>query len=106
MKMRIDKPLILALDFPSLDKTLEILDKVDPTTCRVKVGKQLFVSEGPRAIKTIKRLGFDIFLDLKFHDIPNTVKEACIAAADLGVWMVNVHASGGRAMLEAASMLI
>ena len=103
MKMRIDKPLILALDFPSLDNTLKILDQVDPTTCRVKVGKQLFVSEGPRAIKTIKRLGFDIFLDLKFHDIPNTVKEACIAAADLGVWMVNVHASGGRAMLEAAS---
>ena len=98
-----EKPLILALDFPSIEKSVEVLDKLDPVSCRVKVGKQLFVSEGPRAIKKIQELGFEVFLDLKFHDIPNTVKEACLAAADLGVWMVNIHASGGRAMLEAAS---
>ncbi len=98
-----EKPLILALDFSSIEKTLEVLDKLDPVSCRVKVGKQLFVSQGQRAVKKIQELGFEIFLDLKFHDIPNTVKEACLAAADLGVWMVNIHASGGRAMLEAAS---
>ena len=98
-----EKPLILALDFSSIEKTVEVLDKLDPASCRVKVGKQLFVSEGPKVIKKIQGLGFEIFLDLKFHDIPNTVKEACLAAADLGVWMVNIHASGGRAMLEAAS---
>ena len=98
-----EKPVILALDFSSIEKTVEVLDKLDPASCRVKVGKQLFVSEGPKVIKKIQGLGFEIFLDLKFHDIPNTVKEACLAAADLGVWMVNIHASGGRAMLEAAS---
>ena len=98
-----EKPLILALDFSSIEKTVEVLDKLDPASCRVKVGKQLFVSQGQRAVKKIQELGFEIFLDLKFHDIPNTVKEACLAAADLGVWMVNIHASGGRAMLEAAS---
>ena len=101
--MRMEKPVILALDFSSIEKTVEVLDKLDPASCRVKVGKQLFVSEGPKVIKKIQKLGFEIFLDLKFHDIPNTVKEACLAAADLGVWMVNIHASGGRAMLEAAS---
>ena len=69
----------------------------------MKVGKQLFVNEGPSVVKKIQELGFEVFLDLKFHDIPNTVKEACLVAADLGVWMVNIHASGGRAMLEAAS---
>ena len=98
-----EKPVILALDFSSIEKTVEVLDKLDPASCRVKVGKQLFVSEGPKVIRKIQGLGFEIFLDLKFHDIPNTVKEACLAAADLGVWMVNIHASGGRAMLEAAS---
>ena len=101
--MRMEKPVILALDFSSIEKTVEVLDKLDPASCRVKVGKQLFVSEGPKVINKIQKLGFEIFLDLKFHDIPNTVKEACLAAADLGVWMVNIHASGGRAMLEAAS---
>ena len=98
-----EKPLILALDFSSLEETVAILDKLDPVDCRVKVGKQLFVNEGPSAVKKIQELGFEVFLDLKFHDIPNTVKEACLVAADIGVWMVNIHASGGRAMLEPSS---
>ena len=97
------KPVIVALDFPSLNETLPFLEKLDPELCRVKVGKQLFVEVGPLAVKRIQDFGFDIFLDLKFHDIPNTVKEACLAVADLGCWMVNVHAGGGRVMLEAAS---
>jgi orotidine-5'-phosphate decarboxylase len=101
--VRRDKPVIVALDFPDAAATLAMLGKLDPAYCRVKVGKELFTRCGPDLVRSIMRTGFEVFLDLKFHDIPNTVGAAVAAAADLGVWMVNVHASGGRAMLEAAS---
>lgn len=95
-------PLIIALDHASLDAALPLVDQLDPQRCRLKVGKELFVRSGPQALKTLHQRGFDIFLDLKFHDIPNTVAAAVHAAADHGVWMVNVHASGGRQMMQAA----
>jgi orotidine-5'-phosphate decarboxylase len=100
--MKDTKPLIIALDYPTARAALDLLDLLDPALCRVKVGKELFTRAGPELVKQIHQLNFDVFLDLKFHDIPNTVAGAVTAAADLGVWMVNVHASGGRAMLEAA----
>jgi orotidine-5'-phosphate decarboxylase len=96
------KQIIVALDFPDASATLRMLDALDPDLCRVKVGKELFTRCGPELVRQIGRAGFDVFLDLKFHDIPNTVAGAVSAAEELGVWMVNVHASGGRAMLEAA----
>ena len=99
-------PLIIALDYPSLDEALACAQKLDPIKVRLKVGKQLFTSEGPRVLDALHRLGFDVFLDLKFHDIPNTVASAVGAATDLGVWMVNVHASGGRRMMEAAAAAV
>jgi len=95
-------PLIIALDYPSLDEALVCARTLDPKKVRLKVGKQLFTSEGPRVLDALHGLGFDVFLDLKFHDIPNTVAGAVGAAADLGVWMVNVHASGGSRMMRAA----
>ncbi len=95
--------IIVALDFPTQDAALELARQLDPTRCRVKVGKELFTREGPAVVHALHALGFEVFLDLKFHDIPNTVAKALDAAADLGVWMVNVHATGGRAMLQAAS---
>ena len=79
---------------------LTIVEQLDPTLCRVKVGKELFTHEGPSVVQQLQQKGFDVFLDLKFHDIPNTTAQAVCAAADLGVWMVNVHASGGRKMME------
>ncbi len=100
--MKNSKPLIVALDFPDSRAALELLGKLDPTLCRVKVGKEMFTRYGPDLVKQIGKTGFEIFLDLKFHDIPNTVAGAVAAAADLGVWMVNVHAGGGRVMMEAA----
>ncbi len=96
------KPVIVALDFPSLDDAVALAQRLDPAACRVKVGKELFTRAGPDAVTRLVGLGFEVFLDLKFHDIPNTVAGACRAAADLGCWMVNVHAGGGRAMMEAA----
>ena len=96
-------PLIVALDFPTLDQAIACAQRLDPKVVRVKVGKQLFTSEGPAVLFALHNLGFDVFLDLKFHDIPNTVAGAVSAAADLGVWMVNVHAWGGRRMMEAAA---
>ncbi|MGM0784845.1 MAG: orotidine-5'-phosphate decarboxylase [Pseudomonadota bacterium] len=95
-------PLIIALDHPSLDAALCLADRLDPTRCRVKVGKELFTRSGPDVVEALHGRGFDVFLDLKFHDIPNTVAGAVQAAAEQGVWMVNVHASGGRRMMEAA----
>lgn len=95
-------PLIIALDHASLDAALPLVDQLDPQRCRLKVGKELFVRSGPQTLKTLHQRGFDVFLDLKFHDIPNTVAAAVHAAADHGVWMVNVHASGGRQMMQAA----
>lgn len=95
-------PIIVALDYPSLDAAAAMADRLNPAECRVKVGKELFTRCGPDVITMLRERGFDIFLDLKFHDIPNTVASAVAVAADLGVWMVNVHASGGARMMTAA----
>ena len=100
-----ENKIIIPLDLDQLD-ALNLAKELDPRKCRLKVGSQLFTSSGPKLIKDLKSLGFDVFLDLKFHDIPNTVYEAIKSAADLGVWMINVHASGGRAMLEASKKAI
>ncbi|WKD29712.1 orotidine-5'-phosphate decarboxylase [Halomonas sp. KG2] len=101
--MSTDTPLIIALDYSSLDAALCMADQLDPKRCRVKVGKELFTRSGPAVLEALHGRGFEIFLDLKFHDIPNTVAGAVQAAAEQGVWMVNVHASGGRKMMEAAA---
>jgi orotidine-5'-phosphate decarboxylase len=98
----IDKPIVVALDYAQATPALELARRLDPARCRLKVGKQLFTREGPEVVARLQGLGFQIFLDLKFHDIPNAVAGACRAAADLGVWMINVHASGGPKMMEAA----
>lgn len=98
-----ERPLIVALDFPDERQALAMAAALDPAHCRVKVGKELFTRCGPPIVQRLAQEGFDVFLDLKFHDIPNTVAAACAAAADLGCWMINVHASGGRAMMEAAA---
>ncbi|MDI7717859.1 orotidine-5'-phosphate decarboxylase [Acinetobacter baumannii] len=92
--------IIVALDAKSQYDALKIVEQLDPTLCRVKVGKELFTHEGPSVVKKLQEENFEVFLDLKFHDIPNTTAQAVCAAADLGVWMVNVHASGGRKMME------
>ncbi|EPG8883824.1 orotidine-5'-phosphate decarboxylase [Acinetobacter baumannii] len=92
--------IIVALDAKSQYDALKIVEQLDPTLCRVKVGKELFTHEGPSVVKKLQEEKFEVFLDLKFHDIPNTTAQAVCAAADLGVWMVNVHASGGRKMME------
>lgn len=97
-----DPRVIVALDYPSADEALALSNKLDPSQCRVKVGKELFTRAGPGLVEHLQGQGFDVFLDLKFHDIPNTTAQACRAAAELGVWMVNVHALGGRRMMEAA----
>jgi orotidine-5'-phosphate decarboxylase len=95
-------PLIIALDFAVRSELDVLVDKLDPSLCRLKVGKELFTLYGPEVVRDLQRRGFDVFLDLKFHDIPNTTAAAVAAAADLGVWMVNVHASGGTKMMSAA----
>ena len=97
-----DPRIIIALDYPNAQPALALADRLEPSQCRLKVGKQLFTATGPDLIEQLMQRGFEIFLDLKFHDIPNTTAQACKAAASLGVWMVNVHALGGRKMLEAA----
>ncbi len=96
-------PIIVALDFSSLSSAMKKAEQLDPKLCKVKVGKELFTKVGPHSVTSLRKLGFDVFLDLKFHDIPNTVARACEAAADLGCWMVNLHASGGRTMMETAA---
>ncbi len=101
--MNIDKSkVIVALDFASVEDAMALVSRLDPNLCRVKVGKELFTLAGPELVRSLVKAGFDVFLDLKYHDIPNTVANACAVAAELGVWMVNVHASGGRRMMEAA----
>ncbi|MCF6338099.1 MAG: orotidine-5'-phosphate decarboxylase [Gammaproteobacteria bacterium] len=100
--MTVDPKIIVALDFPGADAALHLAKLLDPAQCRVKVGKELFTRAGPVVVEQLQQLGFDVFLDLKYHDIPNTTAQACRAAAELGVWMVNVHALGGRRMMEAA----
>lgn len=97
-----DPRVIVALDFANADDAINLAKSINPTQCRVKVGKELFTRAGPPLIEQLHKLGFQVFLDLKFHDIPNTVAQACRAAAELGVWMVNVHTLGGRRMMEAA----
>ncbi|MFT4517944.1 MAG: orotidine-5'-phosphate decarboxylase [Halioglobus sp.] len=96
------KPVIVALDFPTAGEALALAEQLSPELCRVKVGKELFTRAGPALVEKLQHSGFDVFLDLKFHDIPNTVAGAVRAAGELGVWMVNVHASGGSRMMEAA----
>lgn len=97
-----DSKIIVALDFSSLTETEVFLKKIKGQHCKVKVGKELFTTEGPNIVKLIQQYGFETFLDLKFHDIPNTVSRAIKASCNLGVWMVNVHASGGKQMMLAA----
>ncbi len=98
-----DPKILIALDYPAAAPALELVQRLDPSLCRLKVGKELFTTAGPALVEQFMQRGFDVFLDLKFHDIPNTTAQACKAAAALGVWMVNVHALGGRKMLEAAA---
>lgn len=94
--------IVIALDYAEPQSALALVERLEPSRCRLKVGKELFTRGGPQLVEVLRRKGFEIFLDLKFHDIPNTVAGACAAAADLGVWMVNVHALGGRRMMMAA----
>jgi orotidine-5'-phosphate decarboxylase len=96
------KNIIVPLDVPDAEAALALASRLDAKLCRVKVGKELFVAAGPAVVAKLQERGFEVFLDLKFHDIPNTVAGACRAAAKLGVWMMNVHASGGEAMMRAA----
>ncbi|HBU8786585.1 TPA: orotidine-5'-phosphate decarboxylase [Escherichia coli] len=97
-----NSPVVVALDYHNRDAAMAFVDKIDPRDCRLKVGKEMFTLFGPQFVSELQQRGFDIFLDLKFHDIPNTAAHAVAAAADLGVWMVNVHASGGARMMAAA----
>lgn len=98
-----DRPIIVALDFPAAADALALADRLDPSLCRVKVGKELFTVAGPAVVEALQTKGFDVFLDLKYHDIPNTVAGACRASTRLGTWMLNVHAAGGTRMLQAAA---
>ena len=91
----IKSPVIVALDNMTMVASLALADQLDPALCRLKVGKELFTRCGPDIVKNLQQRQFDVFLDLKFHDIPNTTAQAVLAAAELGVWMVNVHASAG-----------
>lgn len=104
--MPISSPVIVALDYPDAAQALSMADQLDPAKVRVKVGKEIFTRSGPAIVEGLNNKGFDVFLDLKFHDIPNTVAGAVAAAADMGVWMVNVHAGGGQRMMEAAANAI
>ena len=97
-----DPRIIVALDFAAQEDALALAAMLDPKLCRLKVGKELFTAAGPVLVERLAGSGFEVFLDLKFHDIPNTVASACKAAAKLGVWMLNVHALGGSRMMEAA----
>ncbi|MEG1466627.1 MAG: orotidine-5'-phosphate decarboxylase [Hafnia sp.] len=99
----ITSPILVALDYADKNAALAFVDNIDPRDCRLKVGKEMFTLFGPQFVRELQQRQFEIFLDLKFHDIPNTAAHAVAAAADLGVWMVNVHASGGARMMTAAS---
>lgn len=101
--LHVRSPIVVALDFPSQHAALALAKQLDPNLCRVKVGKELYTRCGPSIVEHLHALGFDVFLDLKFHDIPNTTAQAVGVAADMGVWMVNVHASGGQRMMEACA---
>jgi orotidine-5'-phosphate decarboxylase len=97
-----DAKVIVALDYANAKDALSLVNQLDPALCKLKVGKELFTSAGPQLVEQLVAKNFKVFLDLKFHDIPNTVAKACEAASNLGVWMLNVHASGGSAMMKAA----
>ena len=97
-----ESKIIVALDFASSSRAVSFIDSLDPKLCRLKIGKELFTAAGPGLVETMIRKEFDVFLDLKFHDIPNTVANAVRVAADLGVWMLNIHTSGGSTMMKAA----
>lgn len=99
-------PIIVALDFPTAEQALNLATQLNPKVCRVKVGKELFTRAGPQVVTALQSQGFEVFLDLKYHDIPNTCAQAVLAAADLGVWMINVHASGGLKMMSSAKELL
>jgi orotidine-5'-phosphate decarboxylase len=101
-----DAKVVVALDFDIKEDALAFVDKINPSDCRLKVGKEMFTYFGPEFVKELTNRGFDVFLDLKFHDIPNTVAKAVAAAAELGVWMVNVHASGGLEMMSKAKQAL
>ncbi len=98
-----DPKVIVALDFSVQQHALNLIDQLEPSECRLKIGKEMFTRFGPSFVEALHKKGFECFLDLKYHDIPNTVAQACSVAADLGVWMLNVHALGGRRMMEAAA---
>lgn len=100
--MSVDPKIIIALDYPDRASAMSLIEQLDGKHCRLKIGKEMFTRLGPAFVEDVQQQGFDVFLDLKYHDIPNTVAQACKAACDLGVWMLNVHASGGRRMMEAA----
>ena len=100
--MSVTSPVVVALDVATQHELNQLLGQLDPAQCRVKVGKELFTLFGPQVLDQLHARGFEVFLDLKFHDIPNTVAAAVRAAAEKGVWMVNVHASGGSKMMRAA----
>lgn len=102
MKKDTLSPIIVALDYAEPAQAMDMVDKLDPARCRLKIGKELFTRGGPQLVEKVVHRGYDVFLDLKYHDIPNTVAGACAAAASLGVWMINVHALGGRRMMDAA----
>jgi len=102
LDVQADPKIVVALDFDHIIKAEAFVDKLDPKLCRLKVGKEMFTHLGPGFVTSLVKKNYDVFLDLKFHDIPNTVAKACQAAAELGVWMVNVHASGGPKMMEYA----
>lgn len=97
-----DSKIIVALDYADAASAVALVDRLDPTLCKLKVGKELFTAAGPAFVESLVKRNYDVFLDLKFHDIPNTVAKACQAAGNLGVWMLNVHASGGLPMMQAA----
>ena len=99
-----DPRIIVALDYPDAKSALDLASRLDPTQCRLKVGKELFTAAGPSLLEKLHQKGFSVFLDLKYHDIPNTVAQAVEAAVQTGVWMINVHASGGHAMMRAAAV--
>ncbi len=101
MNNTMNSPVIVALDNMTMEASIALAEQLDPASCRLKVGKELFTRCGPEIVKVLHQRNFDVFLDLKFHDIPNTTAQAVLAAAELGVWMVNVHASAG---LEAMSL--
>lgn len=98
----IDPKIVVALDFADAQSALHLVDQLDPSMCRLKVGKELFTAAGPQLVEKLVAKNFGVFLDLKFHDIPTTVSKACEAASRLGVWMLNIHASGGSEMMQAA----